>query len=328
MTSATNHEHTIQMKSGAEHTLSNRELGGVLPVVQTPFRKDELVDHQALESELEWVLAQGVAGVTTGMVSEILRLTGSERREVTETVVGVARRHGALSVVSCGAESTVTAIALARHAEAQGADAVMVNPPLLTPLDDADLLRYYSEIVDATTIGVVVQDASGYIGTPLSLTMQRELQDRFPDRLYFKPEASPIGPRLSMLRDLTDGRARIIEGTGGAALLDSYRRGIVGTMPGAEVCWAVQRLWDALGANEWPLAYSLSGILNTMIAAQPSLDAFVAVEKHLLVRQGVIPDAAVRTPVGYLLDAETRQEVDRLADRLRELVDGAQPVAV
>ena len=53
MTSATNHEHTIQMKSGAEHTLSNRELGGVLPVVQTPFRKDELVDHQALESELE-----------------------------------------------------------------------------------------------------------------------------------------------------------------------------------------------------------------------------------------------------------------------------------
>lgn len=308
--------------------MSYRELSGVLPVLQTPFGADERVDVSALEHEIEWVLDQGVAGVTTGMVSEVLRLTEHERKELTEVVVGAARQRGALSVISCGAESTVTAVDFATHAARVGADAVMVNPPLLATLGDDDLIRYFSDIVDAIDIGLVVQDASGYIGRPLSLAMQCRLLDRFPDRLYFKPEASPIGPRLSQLRDLTDGRARIIEGTGGAALLDSYRRGIVGTMPGAEVCWAVQRLWSSLTAEEWELAYTLSGVLNTLIAAQPSLDAFVAVEKHLLVRQGVIPQATVRTPVGFQLDDESRDEVDRLADLLRSAVDGSrEPVS-
>lgn len=304
-----------------EQPLSDRELRGVLPVVQTPFAGDERIDFAALEGELAWVLGHGVAGVTTGMVSELLRLTEAERKEVTEVVVGSAKDRAAMSVISCGAESTVTAVSYARHAEACGADAIMVNPPLLSTLDDQQLLGYFATIADSIGIGMVVQDASGYIGRPLSLSMQCELLDRFPDRLYFKPEASPIGPRLSMLRDQSDGRARIIEGTGGAALLDSFRRGVVGTMPGAEVCWAVQSLWDALTSDAWDLAYSLSGVLNTMIAAQPSLDAFVAVEKHLLVRQGVIPNPTVRTPAGYLLDIETRDEVERLADLLRSLVD-------
>jgi 4-hydroxy-tetrahydrodipicolinate synthase len=43
----------------------------------------------------------------------------------------------------------------------------------------------------------------------------------------------------------------------------------------------------------------------------------VAVEKHLLVRQGVLPRADTRAPHGFVLDHETREEVDRLFDLLR-----------
>lgn len=303
--------------------MASRELLGVLPVIQTPFLADGGVDTASLASEIGWVLDQGVNGITTGMVSELLRLTESERRTVAEVVVETTSSRGALSVVSCGAESTVTATQFAVHAQQMGADAIMVNPPLTTQLDDAALVAHFLTIADAIDIGIVVQDASGYIGRPLSLEMQRDLLDRLGDQVYFKPEASPIGARLSQLRDLTDGRARIIEGTGGAALLDSYRRGVVGTMPGAEMCWGVQTLWDALGEGDWDLAYRLSGIMNSLIALQGSLDAFVAVEKFLLVRQGVIPTTAVRAPSGFVLDSETQAEVVRLFDLLRLECDAA-----
>ena len=51
---------------------------------------------------------------------------------------------------------------------------------------------------------------------------------------------------------------------------------------------------------------------------QNSLDAFLAVEKYLLVKRGIFPSARVRGPVGYELDAETRAEVDRLFAKLQE----------
>jgi Dihydrodipicolinate synthase/N-acetylneuraminate lyase len=296
--------------------MSQPILSGVLPVLQTPFSADGAIEAAALVREVDWVLEQGVAGVTTGMVSELLRLTADERRRLSELVVAAVDGRG-LTVISCGAESTRTSVQLAQHAAETGATAVMVNPPLTSAATDQELADHFSAIVESVEIPVVVQDASGYVGRPLSLELQLNLLDQHPDQLYFKPEASPIGQRLSQLRDLTGGRARILEGTGGAALLDSFRRGIVGTMPGAEVCWGVQRLWECLQAGDWEHAYRLSGILNMMIGMQESLDAFVAVEKHLLVRQGVFGTTAVRGPASFVLDAETAAEIDRLADQLR-----------
>src|SRR5665811_204419 len=109
---------------------NNRELAGVLPVIQTPFLPDGGIDEVTLDKELNWVLDQGVAGLTTGMVTEILRLTEAERHQLTERVVGVARARGALSIISCSAESTKTAIAHAKHAEKVGADGLMAIPPI------------------------------------------------------------------------------------------------------------------------------------------------------------------------------------------------------
>jgi 4-hydroxy-tetrahydrodipicolinate synthase len=188
----------------------------------------------------------------------------------------------------------------------------MANPPVTVALDDPELHRYFSGIIESTDLSVVVQDASGYVGRPLSISVQSRLFDEFGDRVLFKPEAQPIGPRLSMLRDATGGRAGILEGSGGAAVVDSYRRGIVGTMPGAEVCWAICRLWTAVVQGDWETAYAISGPLNTLVAMQTTVDGYVAVEKHLLWRQGVLGRSTHRHPSGFTLDPETAGEVDRL----------------
>lgn len=294
------------------------QLQGVLPVVQTPFASDGRVDAGALAHEVAWALEQGVDGLTVAMVSEYLRLTDDERIAVSRTTVEAAA--GRPVIASAGAESTVAACALAARAQDAGAAGLMAIPPISVRAEEDEIARYYEALLDAVELPVIVQDASGYVGEPLSIALQVGLLERFGDRVMFKPEADPIGPRLSGLREASAGRARVFEGSGGIALVDSFRRGIAGTMPAVDMCWAIVALWRALVDGDEETAYTIHGPLGGLIAMQTSLDAYVAIEKHLLVRQGVLPSARMRGPVGYRLDEETRAEVDRLFDRLGDAV--------
>jgi 4-hydroxy-tetrahydrodipicolinate synthase len=310
---------TQARNSGRAPSSPGYVLAGVLPVFQTPFRDDEAIDFETLDSEIDWLFGQGASGCVMAMVSEVLRLATDEREALAAHVCRSAGRRGPV-VISVGAESIHTAVRLSRHAEANGAAAVMAIPPLSVALGDEELLGYYRKIFDAVAIPIVVQDASGYVGRPMSIELQARILDEFGGHVYFKPEATPIGPRLTALREATAGRARVFEGSGGIALVDSYRRGIVGTMPGAEIVDAIVALWKALETGDERLAYELSLPISSLVALQTSLDAFLAIEKYLLVKRGIFKNAIVRGPVGYALDDETRREVDRLFDLLMELL--------
>jgi 4-hydroxy-tetrahydrodipicolinate synthase len=288
---------------------------GVFPVFQTPYDETYQVDEETLAREFDWMYSCGVDGVVMAMVSEVLRLSSVERDQLTQATCRLNAGRGA-AIISVGAESTQVAVRHAKVAEDAGADAVMAIPPTTAACGDDELFAYYEALLASVRIPVIVQDASGYVGKPMSLSMQAALLSQFGDRVMYKPEATPIGPRLSALRDLTGGRAHIFEGTGGIALVDSHSRGVKATMPGADMCWAIVHLWDALERGDRAKVDSINGALTSIIAMQNSLDAFLAVEKHLLVRQGVFHNQLVRGPVAYRLDEETRSEVNRLFDLL------------
>ena len=297
-----------------------KQLAGVLPVFQTPFDEDERIDIPTLQREIGWLYDNGADGIVMAMVSELLRLSTQERNELATLACRFGSKRGTV-IVSIGAESRVLAEEYARHAQEVGAHGVMAIPPVAVALIERELMRYYRRIIESVSIPVIVQDASGYVGRPMSVTLQAELLNEFgPDRVLFKPEATPIGPRLSELRDATGGRAKVFEGTGGLALVDSYRRGIVGTMPGADLIRAIVALWRALKAGDERRVYAISTPLAALVSMQNSLDAFLAVEKHLLVRQGVFRNTLIRGPVGYALDDGTRREVDRLFDLLQSVL--------
>jgi 2-keto-3-deoxy-L-arabinonate dehydratase len=301
-------------------TITNKPLAGVLPVFQTPYLEDESIDFDTLRREVEWLYECGANGVVMAMVSEVLRLSTAERMQLAEQACKFGSSRGVV-VISVGAESTKCAEEYTRHATETGADALMAIPPVTIAIGESELLKYYERILRATNLPVIVQDASGYVGRAMSIEMQAKLLLEWgPKRVLFKPEAIPIGPRLSQLRDATQGEAKIFEGTGGIALLDSFRRGIVGTMPGADLIRGIVALWQALNAQDEQRAYELSSVISSLVAMQNSLDAFLAIEKYLLVKQGVFKNTIVRGPVGYTLDEETRSEVDRLFDRIIKLV--------
>jgi 4-hydroxy-tetrahydrodipicolinate synthase len=296
----------------------------VLPVFQTPFDDRDRIDYPALEKLFDWVFTNGADGVVFAMVSEILRMSSQERDEVASVACRLARGRGPC-VISVGAESLAAALHHARHAADCGADAVMATPPLLHPAGDDELLGYFTAIAACVEIPLIVQDASGYVGRPLSIGLQARLHGELGGRVMFKPEAPPIGPRLTRLLAATGGQARVFEGTGGLFLIDSFRRGAVGTMPASDVVWALAALWRALREGDFPRAYRIAGPLAQLVSLQTSLDSFVAVEKHLLVRQGVLPSGRMRGPVPEVLDAQGRDEVDRLAGLLRAAVDEPAP---
>ncbi len=307
------------MPDTSQPSAGRRPLQGVLPVFQTPYHEDESIDYATLAREIDWLYERGADGIVLAMVSEVLRLSGEERRELGTQACKLSSGRGVV-IISVGAESSRVAEEYARQAQGCGADGVMAVPPVAVAVGEDELLRYYARIVEAIEIPVVVQDASGYVGRPMSIALQARLLEEFGSRVLFKPEAVPIGPRLTALRDATAGRAKVFEGTGGIALVDSYRRGIVGTMPGADLIDALVALWRALLDRDDARAYQISQPLTSLVALQHSLDAFLAIEKYLLVKQGIFRNTIVRGPVGYAMDEETRREVDRLFENLQRAV--------
>jgi dihydrodipicolinate synthase/N-acetylneuraminate lyase len=295
---------------------SRPKVRGVLPVFQTPYHPDESIDLVTLEKEIGWLYDCGADGIVMAMVSEVLRLSSTEREELAEAACKLGSSRGVV-VISVGAESSKVAEHYAKHAEKAGADAVMAIPPVSVILGETELAAYYSRIIQSIGIPVIVQDASGYVGRPMSIAMQAQLLDKFgPERVMFKPEASPIVPRLVELLNATGGRARVFEGTGGIALVESHQQGVVGTMPGADLIEALVALWRALENGDAAKAQRIHEPLAAIISVQTSLDAFLAVEKHLLMRQGIFKNTIVRGPVGFRLNEETRCEVDKLFERL------------
>ena len=299
------------------------KLRGVMVVFQTPFdERDESIDAVTLEKQIDWIFEQGANGIVMAMASETLRLDSDERQQLAQLACKFARRRGPV-VISVGAESSKLVDRYARHAQDSGADAVMAIPPVSVAPSDDQLAGYYRRIIEAVNIPLIVQDASNYVGRPMPIQMQAALLNEYgPDRVQYKPEASPVGPLLTKLLEATGGRARVFEGSGGISLIDNYRRGVVGTMPAADVVDALVALWNALEAGDDERAYRIQGPLGAMIVQMVNLDAYVAIEKYILVKRGIFKNAHMRGPVGYTLDEHSRTEIDRLFDLLMAAVNG------
>ena len=303
-----------------------KSLAGVLPIVHLPFTKDDVIDETALRKQLDWAFSIGADGCGTGMVSEILRLTTAERLQLAHLIPEIVEGRG-LVFASVGAESTKQAVHWAKEAEKAGNDALMAIPPTLTGLPMAALIDYFTALAEATTLPLIVQDASAYVGQAIPLTVHTALLEKFgPAKILFKPEADPLGPNLSALRDETSGKARIFEGSGGIMLVDSYRRGIAGTMPGMDLLDGIIALWRALEEGYDDRAYEIHFPICSIIAMemQAGLDGFLAIEKHLMVRRGLFESTHRRRPYKWEPDEETLAEIDRLFDRMIAILEHPQ----
>ena len=302
-----------------------KQLAGVFNVISTPIDNNDEIDQKTLKKEIDWLIKCGSNGAVLAMVSEVLRFSASERRKQWQLSLEYLSNRIPL-VVSVGAESAAIAVGLAKDAQKDGATAVMATPPSAFVASADEVKNYYQRIIEAVDITVIVQDASNYLGAPIELETYVELIDKYGDeRVQFKPEAKPVKDRLEQLNKISNNRARVFEGQGGIDLLDTHPLGVKGTMPGAEVPWAIVGLWNALENKDLSTAGAIHKPLAKLISYQTTLDAYVAVEKYLLVKQGVFSNTNQRGPVGFKLDQETKNKIDLAYN---ELAAAITPVAI
>ena len=146
----------------------NVTLRGILAAVTTPFTADgSAVDEDALAGHVERLVDAGIHGIVpTGTTGEFTTLTDTEYRRVIELYVEAAA--GRIPVIAgIGALSTEKAISLAQHAEAVGADAIMVVPPFYDPLDVDTLVAFLSDVAASVSLSIVYYNVPGATGIEL-----------------------------------------------------------------------------------------------------------------------------------------------------------------
>ena len=144
-------------------------LHGVVPPTVTAFEDDESVDYERTAAHARFVVDRGAHGVfPLGTNGEFPLLSGTERDRVVEAVVDEV--GGEVPVIAgVGAPSTYRTVAHADHAEAVGADGIVVVTPYYYPLDHEGALEHYRRVAEAVSLPVYVYHIPSKTGNELSL---------------------------------------------------------------------------------------------------------------------------------------------------------------
>ena len=144
---------------------------GIWAAALTPFLPDGAIDEQGFRRNLRhWIGELGIDGVfVAGKQGEFFSLSVPERKRLFEIAAEeCAGKAG--TVMTCSDQNLDVVIELARHAEAVGADSIVVHAPVLhfVHRQDAILEAYYQHVAAATELGIALwsHPDSGYLMSP------------------------------------------------------------------------------------------------------------------------------------------------------------------
>lgn len=151
---------------------SRANMKGVWAAALTPFTPDYQIDEKGLASNLtHWNKDLGVDGVfIAGKQGEFFSMSVPERKRTFEVAADAAKKAGFQTIMSCSDQNMDTVIDLAKHAEAVGADYIVVHAPILHFFKEQDqtLYEYYKYIGEQVNIGIAMwsHPDSGYLMKP------------------------------------------------------------------------------------------------------------------------------------------------------------------
>jgi len=134
---------------------ANGKFRGSFTALVTPFRDGKL-DEQAFREFVEWQITEGTDGlVPVGTTGESPTLSHDEHNKVVEWCVSQAR--GRVPVIAgAGSNATTEAVALARHAEKAGADAVLVVTPYYNKPTQEGMYQHFKAVNDAVGVPIII----------------------------------------------------------------------------------------------------------------------------------------------------------------------------
>ena len=129
---------------------------GVMPAITTQFKKDYTLDLAAFKKNLAAQINAGVHGIILGgTLGEASTLSDEEKSQLLATSLEAV--GGKLPVVMNIAEQTTSkAVALAEQAEAEGANGLMLLPPMRYKATDEETVAYFSSVAASTSLPIMI----------------------------------------------------------------------------------------------------------------------------------------------------------------------------
>ena len=183
---------------------------GLYAALVTPFDADDEVDAGALRLLVRHCLDAGVEGLCPlGGTGEPLSLTMDEARLVIDTTVAAADGRPVL----VGALRPVPAenVALARHAAAAGADAVMLIPPYFVQAKPRQAPDAVAAQAGAIDLPAVLFNSPGRAGLTLTADHVLALVERVPTLVGIKDATADMVLLTDLIRQAPD-RFAVLQG--------------------------------------------------------------------------------------------------------------------
>ena len=184
---------------------AREHLRGVWAAAPTPFRPEDLaLDEAGLRRNLRhWIGDLGIGGLfISGKQGELFSMSVAERKRTFEIAVeetaALGNRSG--TILSCSDQNLDTVVELARHAQAIGADYIVVHAPLLHFGRDVDdtVFAYYEHIAAQVDIGIAMwsHEDAGYLMSP---ALCARIARAIPNIVAIISKAAPVDCQGAML---------------------------------------------------------------------------------------------------------------------------------
>ena len=136
--------------------------------IATPYKSDGSIDYAEFDRLIEFQIENGTDSIIVcGTTGESATMTEEEHMEVlTHCIKRV--NHRVPVVAGAGSNATATAVMLSKHAEADGADALLSVTPYYNKGTQDGMVRHYAAISEAVNIPIIVYNVPGRTGSNIS----------------------------------------------------------------------------------------------------------------------------------------------------------------
>ncbi|OMP31916.1 dihydrodipicolinate synthase family protein [Mangrovimonas sp. DI 80] len=233
---------------------------GVMPAITTKFTQDDELDLQMFEHNLKAQLDAGIHGIVLGgTLGEASTLNEKEKQTLTQHAVEVI--NGKIPVlVNIAEQSTKAAIAAAKQAETDGADALMMLPPMRYKSCDTETVEYFKEVANSTALPIMIYNNPIDYKIEVTLDMFEELMQTCPNIEAVKESTRDV-TNITRIKNRFGDRLKILTGVDTLALeslllgADGWVAGLVCAFPKETVAiYELQkagRIQEALDIYRW-----------------------------------------------------------------------------
>lgn len=255
-------------------------LHGIHAILYALFDAEERLDRAAMKRQLEVSIAAGAHGVAAlGLATEVAKLSERERLTVMDWIAEDNAGRKPLGLTIFGG-SVAQQVEGARHAEAVGADWIILQPPMVGSHAAAEHIRFFGRVADATSLPVAIQNAPAYLGRGLSADEIGTLCRQHPNVCLLKGEGPSVD--IAAVVEATGGRIPVFNGRGGLEMIESLQAGCAGLVLAPEAIDHAVRVYEHYRAGDLPAARdAYAKVLPTIVFVMQSIENFICYGKRI-----------------------------------------------